>query len=110
MEDDAEKCRKEGQCFTCNKQGHISRNCPDKKNKPQVKACKAETEDSGNNPKLSLTVREQAEGVQVCGARKWLYRKLASKVAAMCGAVLECVILQKRVLGRSGSEMHKCVK
>ena len=46
-EDDAEKCQKEGQCFTCNKQGHIARNCPDKKKKPQVKARKAETEDSG---------------------------------------------------------------
>ena len=42
---DAEKQRKEGRCFTCDKQGHISRNCPDKKPK-QVKARKAETEDS----------------------------------------------------------------
>ena len=27
---DVEQLRKEGCCFTCNKQGHISRNCPDK--------------------------------------------------------------------------------
>ncbi len=46
-EDDAAKQRKEGWCFTCNKQGHIARNCPDKKKKPLVKAHKAETEDSG---------------------------------------------------------------
>ena len=33
---DVEQLRKEGRCFTCNKQGHISRNCPDKPadNKP----------------------------------------------------------------------------
>ena len=33
---DVEEQRKTGRCFTCNKQGHISRNCPDKPtdNKP----------------------------------------------------------------------------
>ena len=33
---DVEEQRKTGHCFTCNKQGHISRNCPDKPadNKP----------------------------------------------------------------------------
>jgi hypothetical protein len=42
----------EGCCFNCNKQGHISRNCPDKKdkpkmpNKPKVQACKIKTENS----------------------------------------------------------------
>ena len=48
--DAAEIQRKEGRCFTCNKQGHISKNCPDKqkkKDKALVKACKAETKDSG---------------------------------------------------------------
>ena len=48
--DAAEVQCKEGCCFTCNKQGHISKNCPDKqkkKDKAPVKACKAETEDSG---------------------------------------------------------------
>jgi hypothetical protein len=47
--DATETQQKEGRCFTCNKQGHISRNCPDKKKKDKapVKACKAETEDSG---------------------------------------------------------------
>ena len=41
---------KEGHCFTCNKQGHISKNCLDKQKKKEkalVKARKAETEDSG---------------------------------------------------------------
>ena len=38
--------RAEGRCFTCNKQGHISRNCPDKPadnktNKPQFQKKKA---------------------------------------------------------------------
>ena len=48
--DTAEVQCKEGHCFTCNKQGHISKNCLDKqkkKDKALVKACKAETEDSG---------------------------------------------------------------
>ena len=48
--DTAEVQRKEGCCFTCNKQGHISKNCPDKqkkKDKAPVKAHKAETKDSG---------------------------------------------------------------
>jgi hypothetical protein len=49
---DTEKQRAEGHCFNCNKQGHISRNCPDKKDKskmpikPRVQAHKAETENS----------------------------------------------------------------
>ena len=48
--DAAEVQCKEGHCFTCNKQGHISKNCPDKqkkKDKALVKARKAETKDSG---------------------------------------------------------------
>ena len=51
---DIEKLRKEGRCFTCNKQGHISRNCPDKaknKNKAPVKARSAEIEDSDEETK-----------------------------------------------------------
>ena len=37
--------RKEGRCFNCNKQGHISRNCPNKKkDKAPVKARAADTE------------------------------------------------------------------
>ena len=42
---DTDKQRKEGRCFHCNKQGHISRNCP-KKKKEETKARKAETENS----------------------------------------------------------------
>ena len=48
--DAVEVQHKEGCCFTCNKQGHISKDCPDKqkkKDKALVKARKAETEDSG---------------------------------------------------------------
>jgi hypothetical protein len=52
---DTEKQCTEGRCFNCNKQGHISGNCPDKKdkpktlNKPKVQACKIETENSGSD-------------------------------------------------------------
>jgi hypothetical protein len=52
---DTEKQRAEGRCFTCNKQGHIARNCPDKKdkpkmpNKPKAQARKVETEVSGSD-------------------------------------------------------------
>ena len=51
---DIKKLCKEGRCFTCNKQGHISRNCPDKaknKNKAPVKARIAETEESDEETK-----------------------------------------------------------
>jgi hypothetical protein len=51
--EDTQKQRAEGRCFTCNKQGHISRNCPDKppKKKSQVKAKKAETSDQDSDSK-----------------------------------------------------------
>ena len=46
--EDPETQRREGRCFTCNKQGHLSRNCPDKaaktSDKGKVKARTAETE------------------------------------------------------------------
>ena len=44
-EDPVKQCQ-EGRCFTCNKQGHLARNCPDKpsKDKGKVKARTAETE------------------------------------------------------------------
>jgi hypothetical protein len=47
--DPIEKQCKEGRCFTCGKQGHIARVCPDKdkEGKALVKGCKAQTEDSG---------------------------------------------------------------
>jgi hypothetical protein len=54
-EDTTQKQCAEGHCFTCNKQGHISRNCLDKtlkvQKKPQTKAKKAETEDSESKDK-----------------------------------------------------------
>jgi hypothetical protein len=52
---DTKKQHTEGRCFPCNKQGHIARNCPDKKdkpkmpNKPKAQACKVETEVSGSD-------------------------------------------------------------
>ena len=55
---DADQQRTEGRCFTCNKQGHISRNCPDipadtKTNKPplqkKAKARQAAIEDEGTS-------------------------------------------------------------
>ncbi len=35
-EADKEKYRKEGRCFECDKQGHITRNCPSKKAQAHV--------------------------------------------------------------------------
>jgi hypothetical protein len=47
-EDPDTQC-KEGHCFTCNKQGHLARNCPDKPtNKRKTKARTAEVADSDN--------------------------------------------------------------
>ena len=47
-QEDPDKQRQEGRCFTCNKQGHLARNCPDKptktSDKGKVKARTAETE------------------------------------------------------------------
>jgi hypothetical protein len=44
-EDPETQC-KEGHCYSCNKQGHIARNCPAKasSDKGKVKACSAATE------------------------------------------------------------------
>jgi hypothetical protein len=47
--EDPEKQRKEGRCYTCNLQGHISKNCPkkaDQKPREKAKARQAETEES----------------------------------------------------------------
>jgi hypothetical protein len=51
--EDTQKQHAEGRCFTCNKQGHIVQNCPDKtqKKKSQVKAKKAETSDQDSESK-----------------------------------------------------------
>ena len=52
--EDIKKLRKEGCCFTCNKQGHISRNCPNKaknETKTPVKARITETEESDEETK-----------------------------------------------------------
>jgi hypothetical protein len=51
--EDTQKQHAEVRCFTCNKQGHIARNCPDKtqKKKSLVKAKKAETSDQDSESK-----------------------------------------------------------
>ena len=54
--EDPDKQRQEGCCFTCNKQGHLARNCPDKpwKDKGKVKACIAETNDGDSDDITNL--------------------------------------------------------
>ena len=65
---DPETQHKEGRCFTCNKQGHLARNCPDKptknSDKGKVKARAAETEpvDSEDEAKPQ-TIEEKAKAV-----------------------------------------------
>jgi hypothetical protein len=47
--EDPELQRKEGRCYTCNRQGHLARNCPKKGNtkpKEKAKGRQAETEES----------------------------------------------------------------
>ena len=49
--EDPVKQHQEGRCFTCNKQGHLAKNCPDKpwKDKGKVKARTAKTNDGDND-------------------------------------------------------------
>jgi hypothetical protein len=58
--EDSETQRKEGHCFTCNKQGHLARNCPDKStNKTRkTKARMAKTADSDNGEITETTPDE----------------------------------------------------
>ena len=66
--EDPETQRREGRCFTCNKQGHLAQNCPDKpaktSDKGKVKARIAETEpiDSGDEAEPQTT-EEKAKAV-----------------------------------------------
>ena len=59
--EDPVKQHQEGCCFTCNKQGHLARNCPDKpqKDKGKVKARTAET-DNGDDD-IVMTQEEEIE-------------------------------------------------
>ena len=64
--EDPETQRREGRCFTCNRQGHLSRDCPDKPNKildkGKVKARIAETEPMESNDDIeSMTIDEKAK-------------------------------------------------
>src|SRR5258708_23980160 len=65
-EAEKQKHRQEGQCFECSLQGHITRNCPQRKQRPRVnKAFSSvvddrstiETEDSDLNSVSSITTR-----------------------------------------------------
>ena len=73
---DTETQRKEGRCFNCNKQGHLSRNCPDKdtanKKKAPIKGRAAETEasdtdtsDSEEESEVANTFIRKAEAMQL---------------------------------------------
>ena len=57
---DTNKQCKEGCCFHCDKQGHISQNCP-KKKKEETKVCKAETEDSNHKSEAESANKSAGE-------------------------------------------------
>ena len=67
-----EKLAKEGRCFKCRKQGHISRKCPEReenKNAPRcgnqgMTACAAAVEDEGS---AQNKVEELAGGIRELG-------------------------------------------
>ena len=66
--EDPETQRREGRCFTCNKQGHLARNCPDKpiktSDKGRVKARTAETEPVDSEDEAEpQTIEEKAKAV-----------------------------------------------
>ena len=54
--EDPDKQCQEGRCFTCNKQGHLAKNCPDKpwKDKGKVKACTAKTDNRDSDDIATL--------------------------------------------------------
>jgi hypothetical protein len=57
--EDPETQHKEGPCFTCNKQGHLARNCPDKPtNKHKTKARTAEVADSDDETITETPTKE----------------------------------------------------
>ena len=66
-EDPETQCR-EGHCFTCNKQGHLAQNCPDKpaktSDKGKVKARTAKTEPIDSEDEAEpQTIEEKAKAV-----------------------------------------------
>ena len=54
--EDPDKQHQEGRCFTCNKQGHLAKNCPNKpwKDKGKVKARSTETDDRDSDDIVTL--------------------------------------------------------
>ena len=66
--EDPETQRREGRCFTCNKQGHLARNCLDKpaktSDKGKVKAHSAKTEPVDSKDEAEpQTIEEKAKAV-----------------------------------------------
>ena len=65
--EDPETQRREGRCFTCNKQGHLARNCPDKAaktlDKGKVKARIAETEPIDSEDEAKPQDEDKAKAV-----------------------------------------------
>ena len=66
--EDPETQHREGRCFTCNKQGHLARNCLDKpaktSDKGKVKARTAETEPIDSEDEAEpQTIEEKAKAV-----------------------------------------------
>ena len=65
--EDPETQRKEGRSFTCNKKGHLARNCPDKptkKSEGKVKARSAKTEANDSKEEAKpQTMEEKARAV-----------------------------------------------
>ena len=59
--EDPVKQGQEGRCFTCNKQGHLARDCPDKpwKDKGKVRTRTAETNDGDSH----MTPEEEIEAL-----------------------------------------------
>jgi hypothetical protein len=89
--DPIEKQCKEGCCFTCGKQGHIARVCPDKdkdkKGKAPVKSRKAQTEDSGAEGDGESSEEEETASPAVAFVRLGRSMKEADKLTILKMAV-----------------------
>src|ERR1700687_5350650 len=74
---DPDTQRKEGRCFNCNQQGHMSKNCPKlkkDKGKTPIKARIAETEENSAEEDAAETSEEDEERVahaMVDKAKQW---------------------------------------
>ena len=85
---------KEGHCFTCNKQGHLSWNCPDKekkkpKGKAPAKARIAETEEDSEAEESDDNWVETFIKKARAGPEKGKLRILQNAIKAQQGEALE---------------------